>query len=141
MNQIVHTLKKMPKASIDKVRELEAETAKQPQVHIETQHSFHAGMYARTICIPAGVVIVGAFIKIPTILIFAGDAIVYTGEGAQHWKGYFQMNSPKDRKLSFVANQPSFLTMLFVTSATTVEEAEEEFTSEADNLMTRKGLA
>ena len=141
MNQLVHTLNKMPKASIDKVRELEAETAKQPQVPLQTQHSFHAGMYARTICIPPGVVIVGAFIKIPTILIFAGDAIVYTGEGAQHWKGYFQMNSPKDRKLSFVANQSTYLTMLFATNATTIEEAENEFTSEPDALMTRKGLA
>ena len=34
------------------------------QVPIETRHVLHAGMYARTICIPAGVLITGALVKV-----------------------------------------------------------------------------
>ena len=39
-----------------------------PQVAIQTTHHFHAGLYSRTIRIPAGVMITGALIKIPTLL-------------------------------------------------------------------------
>ena len=58
------------------VREVESFILDQPQLEIETIHSFHAGLYARTIMVPAGAMITGALIKIPTLLTLSGDASV-----------------------------------------------------------------
>lgn len=138
MNSLVATLPQMPQTAIDSVKKLEDELLKMPQVHITTENFLHAGMYARTIMIPAGVILTGVIIKIPTMLIFSGDAIVYTANGPEHWQGYRTVLAPENRKQAFFAQKDTYLTMTFPTSAKTVEEAEEEFTDEADRLLSRK---
>src|SRR5439155_23430245 len=67
-------------AAIAKVRELSERLLALPQVAIETRHVLHAGLYARTICVPAEVVLTGALIKIATLLVIDGDTLVYIGE-------------------------------------------------------------
>lgn len=138
MADVVITQPPMPPSVVAAVYRLEEEAMKMPQVEIHTEHAFHAGMYARTIKIPAGVALTGALIKIPTILIVAGDVLVYTAEGTVRWTGYHVMLGPEGRKQAFVAIQDTFLTMLFPTEATTVEEAEAAFTDEADRLLSRR---
>ena len=128
----------MSPEAIDVVTRLEAESLKRPQVHIPTQHVFHAGMYARTLMVPAGVVLTGALMKIPTILILNGDALIYTDKGTVRMTGHHVLLGAAGRKQACLAIQDTYATMLFATSATSVAEAEAEFTDEVDKLFSRR---
>lgn len=136
---IVRHLPPMSAASVDAVREFEEESLKfLPQVKINTEHALHAGMYARTIMIPAGIVITGVQIKIPTILIISGDAMVYGDDGTTRLTGYHVTLGAVGRKQAIWALSDTSLTMMFPTEATTVAEAEEEFTDEPERLGSRR---
>lgn len=126
-----------PKA-VEKVRELESVTRELPQVEIATDHVLHGGMYARTICIPAGVVLTGVFIRVPTVLVFDGQATVNTGEEPVTLTGYHVLAASAGRRQAFLAHSETRLTMIFATQAKTVEEAEDQFTDEAHLLFSRK---
>ncbi len=128
----------MAPEAIDRVRRLEAVTGTLPQVAIHTDHQFHAGSYARTVFVPAGTLITGALIKIDTLLIVQGHASVYVGDGTLEVEGYTIIPASAGRKQAFVAHSDMVLTMIFATEATTIEQAESEFTDEPDLLMTRK---
>lgn len=134
MNQ----LPAMTSEDVAKVRALESHLAQLPQVPISTQHHFHAGLYARTIRIPAGVMLTGALIRIPTLLILSGHATVFIGGQAQELAGYHVLPGQAGRKQAFLAHADTDLTMTFATQAKTVAEAEEEFTAEADLLLSRQ---
>lgn len=127
----------MAPSAIVAVRELEALTREMPQVAIATEHVLHGGMYARTICIPAGVVLTGVFIRVPTLLVFDGNATVNTGEGAVTLVGHHVLAASAHRKQVFLAHADTVLTMVFATQAKTVAAAEDEFTDEAHLLMSR----
>lgn len=131
----------MSDTAIDKVRQVETMAAQLPQIELEMQHVLHAGMYARTVRIPPGVMITGVLIKIPTLLIAQGDMVVYVGEEMRELSGYSILPASAMRKQAFVAQSEVFLTMVFPTDAKNVRDAEDEFTDEADLLMTRKGAA
>lgn len=128
----------MTDSAIDKVREAESKLLEMPQVNIPTQHTLHAGMYARTVTIPAGVAITGALIKIPTILIVDGHCEVFTGTETVILNGYHVIQAAPNRKQVFLAYTDTTLTMLFPSQAETVEQAEDEFTDEAACLWSRK---
>ena len=66
----------MTELEVNKVRCMENEILKAPQVKIATQHIIHAGVYARTIVVPAGVILTGSLMKIPTVLIINGDFLL-----------------------------------------------------------------
>ena len=144
MNAIVPLLQVVPAMdarAIDRVRALEAAATALPQVEIRTFHAFHAGLYARTIFVPAGVAITGALIKIPTLVTVSGHALLYVGEGEKPREitVYNVMSAEAGRKQVFVAVGDIAITMSFATSATTVEQAEAEFTDEAHLLLSRRG--
>lgn len=128
----------MTAQAIDKVRKLEAVTRELPQVEIATGHVLHGGMYARTICIPAGVVLTGVFIRVPTVLVFDGQATVNSGEEPVTLTGYHVLAASAGRRQAFLAHSETRLTMIFATQAKTVEEAEDQFTDEAHLLFSRK---
>lgn len=133
------TIGAMSPSTIDKVSQLEAlSLAALPQVSIPTGHVFHAGVYARTVKIPAGVMITGALIKIPTLLIVSGDCVVHVEGGPVELHGYHVLQAAAGRKQAFVALTDTHLTMVFPTAAKTVEEAEREFTDEYERLQTRQ---
>lgn len=134
----IESLPAMTGEAVDKVRVAESKLIDMPQVELPTRHSLHAGMYARTIRIPAGVAITGALIKIPTILIVSGHCEVFTGAESVVMNGYHVLQAAAHRKQVFLAYSDTDLTMLFPTTATTVEQAENEFTDEADMLQTRR---
>lgn len=127
----------MTDEAIDKVRALELEARAQPQIDLATQHQFHAGTYARTIMIPAGAMITGAHIRIATTLIVSGDAIAYIGAETLRISGHKVIPASANRKQAFVALSDTYLTMIFATKATTIEQAEEEFTDESHLLISR----
>ena len=128
----------MGQNEVDSVRRFEDAVLELPQEDIPTDHVFHAGMYARTIKIPAGVVLTGAQIKIPTILIISGDVLIYGECGALRYTGYYVCLGQSGRKQAFCALQDTYLTMIFPTDATTTDEAERQFTDEYEKLFSRK---
>lgn len=136
-NAIVQ-LPPMSADAVKAVRKLEEAVLQMPQVHIPTAHALHAGMYARTIMIPAGVTLTGAEIKIPTLIIISGDTLVVGDDGPVRFTGYHVTLGAVGRKQAFFALADTHLTMLFATTAETVEAAEEEFTDEYEKLFSRR---
>ena len=134
------TIKPMTPETIDKVAQIEAMMMLMPQVDIKTIHTLHAGLYGRTVFLPAGTMITGVLIKIPTVLIVAGKVVVYVGEESRILEGYSILEASAMRKQVFIAEQDTWLTMLFASNAKTVEDAEAEFTDEVSLLITRKKL-
>lgn len=108
-----------------------------PQIEIGTQHVFHAGMYARTIMIPAGVTLTGALIKIATMIIGYGEGEFFDGQNLITIKGYAVLPAMPGRKQIIEAHADTYVTMLFPTEARTVEDAEKEFTDEWEKLFSR----
>ena len=88
--------------------------------------------------IPQGIMITGALIKVPTLLIIEGDALVWTGEERVLLDGYNIIPAHANRKQVFVARTDVLLTMIFKTEATTIEQAEEEFTDDFARLLSRQ---
>lgn len=140
---VVPDIAPMSKVDIEKVRCLEDRVLTLPQVSLHTDHVLYAGMYARTICLAPDTVLTGALIKIPTVLIVSGDVLVYAGgDQPRRLVGYHVLSAAAWRKQAFIAVGETHITMVFATQATTVEQAEVEFTDEADRLMSRRqGLA
>ena len=68
----------------------------------------------------------------------SGHATVFIGGEAVEMQGYHVIPGQAGRKQAFLAHIDTDLTMTFATQATTVEQAEEEFTAEADLLLSRK---
>lgn len=134
-------IRSMSSEAIDKVRALEDITAQMAQVDISTWHVLHGGMYSRTIEIKAGVVLTGALVKVPTVLAISGDVSFLADDQEVRVKGYAVIPANPNRKQAFIAHEDTWLTMSFATQATTVEDAEDEFTEEADRLMSRHGSA
>lgn len=127
----------MPQDAIDKTRRLQDAMQQMPQVAIDTQHLIHAGMYARTVLAPAGCVVVGAHITLATILIMSGHATVYIGDEAHELRGYHVIAGEPGRKQAVLAHSDTHFTMLFPSAAQSVADAENEFTDEADGLLSR----
>lgn len=123
--------------AIYKVKRVEEQTRAMPQTPIRTEHVLHGGMYARTICIPAGVAITGALVKIATTLIVCGHCEFNNGDEIAEIYGYAVIPASAGRKQIFIAHEDTYLTMLFPSNAKTVEEAEAEFTDEAELLQSR----
>jgi len=136
MNQVTV---KATREGVEKVIQLEQQLAALPQVPIDTFHLFHEGMYARTIMIPAGTALTGAHITIPTLLIINGHVNVTIGDQAINVCGYQVLPAEANRKTAYHAIEDTYVTMIFPSDAVTIEDAENQFTDEADRLMSRNG--
>ena len=128
----------MSGAAIEKVRVVQNEMLKMPQVDLPVHHTLHGGMYSRSLVIPSGVALAGAFILVPTMLVVSGNVTVYANDQAYEINGYHVLVASAGRKQLFVAHSDTNMTMLFATTATTVEAAEDEFTSESSLLASRR---
>lgn len=128
----------MPEEGVARAYAFEKALLAQEQIPVKTEHVLHAGLYARTLYVPSGVLVAGVLIKIPTVLIVHGDTLFYTGDGFVRLTGYNVLQTPAGRKPALVTFTPTVFTMLFATQAKTVDEAEREFTDEFENLITRK---
>ncbi|AIL33103.1 hypothetical protein [Basilea psittacipulmonis] len=127
----------MTDEQIEKVHQVEEKLMELEQIEIPTHHVIHAGMYARTIKIPAGAIITGVLIKRSTLLIVQGTTTVYVGDKEIFVNGYQVLPASKHRKQMFMAHEDTYLTMIFPTQAKSVQEAEEEFTDQAHLLASR----
>jgi hypothetical protein len=96
-------------------------------------------MYARTIRRGPGVVAVGSVILRATILIISGDCSLLDGDGwTRRLTGYNVLPGMAGRKSLSLTHSEVEMTMIFPTSAITIEEAENEIFGEADKLASRK---
>ena len=76
-------------AGLERVKAIESKLMEMDQVEFETHHVLHAGTYARTVNVKAGVAFTNVFIKIPTTLIVCGHVIVTVDDcGAMEVNGY-----------------------------------------------------
>jgi hypothetical protein len=120
-----------------KIAAAQEKCALREQTPIQTDHVIHAGMYARTITMPPDVVLIGTLIKIPTTVITVGSASVLVGDEWMDVDGYRVIPALPGRKQVFLSRGPFIVTMIFPTSAATVEEAEKQFTDETAALLSR----
>ncbi|MGB2625659.1 MAG: hypothetical protein WAK20_02640 [Candidatus Acidiferrum sp.] len=125
-------------AVLRKIYEVERRIRQRPQIEIQTEHVIHGGMYARTVRLTAGMAIVGVRVKVPTVLILNGDALVVVGEQWKRMTGYNVLTGSAGRKGVFVALKPTELTMVCASNAKTVAQAEADFTDEAESLLSRR---
>ena len=124
---------------IDKLTAIQGAIMQEPQVPIFTQHVLHGGIYSRTITMPPMTKLVGAHMKIPTLVITVGSGKVLVGEKEANIAGYNVLPASADRKQIFVSlESPLIIMMLFKTDAQTVDEAEHEFTDEYDLLLSHR---
>ena len=120
--------------AIENVRRLEARILAGPQVAIATDHVFHAGLYLRTIVMPARLALTGALIKKASTLILSGDADIYLDGEARRFRGYHILTASAGRKQAFFTHRKTTLTMICATTARTVEDVERELTDEVETL-------
>jgi hypothetical protein len=124
-------IQSMTADEVEFVRDVESQLRLMPQPKIPTRHVLHGGMYARTICLPAGVVVTGALIKRATLLIYSGNAVAYVGGESVALKGYGVLPASAGRKQIVFAYEDTELTAIFPTNAKTIADAENELTDEA----------
>lgn len=134
----ITSIPSMSEAEVSYAKDIEKEMLKAPQTAITTNHILHAGVYTRTILLPKGCAIVGALIKRSVNLIISGHADVYIGTEWRVYEGFVATTAKANRKQMYYAKEDTYISMFFATSAKTVEEAEAEFTDEADLLVSRK---
>ena len=128
-------LQGMPSPAL--VRNLESILMTQPQVDVQTQHLVHAGMYARTIFVPAGTALTGAQTKLANVSIVSGDITVTTDSGPQRLTGYHVLPADSGFKRAGFAHDDTWWTTLWPTEKTDIEAIEDEMTDEAALLQTR----
>lgn len=133
----------LPPCSKDdlKVMDEVIERVKQlPEIEIKIDHFIHAGLYVRTCFIPAGCVIVGALIKVPTVVEVSGKCKVTVGAMTKLIDGYVVLKAEAGRRQAFLAIEDTYVTMTFPTHAKTVKDAEKEMTDEYELLTTNNGV-
>lgn len=114
-----------------------------PEARVEfvTRHTLHAGIYSRTITVPAGTAFVSALMKIPTTVIINGDCDIFLDDDVRiRAHGHRVMIGRAGRKQAYHTHRETSITMCFATQARTVEDAEKEFTDEHEQLSSRSGV-
>ena len=126
--------------ALDKVQQVEDIIAQAPQMELTTTHTIHDGVYTRTILLPAGYILTGVLLKVPTTLIINGDCLVYTGtnDDGLHIQGYQVFVGEAGRKQIFMAHEDTWLTMILSTQETNLEDIEKYFTDEYDKLASHR---
>tara|TARA_R110000822_G_scaffold82279_6_gene194770 strand:+ start:2254 stop:2721 length:468 start_codon:yes stop_codon:yes gene_type:complete len=107
-------------------------------VHIDTHHSLHEGVYCRTMMIPQGHLVTGAQVNVGSTLIISGDITLYINGEPKRFIGYHVLPASAGRKQAAYAHLDTHVTMLCRTDAETVEAVEDECTDETDRLMSRR---
>ena len=127
-------------ADLTKVNALQDELLKHPQIELPVSHLIHGQMYARTIIVPAGTIVVGTLTNLDNICIVNGDITVTADEGVVRLTGYHILPASKGYKRVGLAHAETVWTTIIHTNGKTVEEIEVEMTNEAHLLQTRTNL-
>lgn len=104
----------------------------------EMEHNLHAGMYARTARVAPGMAFTSVMIKIPTLVIVHGECCVFVDGEWNILSGYNVLEASAHRIQAYATFGDTQITMIFPSNAKTVKEAEQEFTDEAADLLSRR---
>ena len=137
----LHSIPAMSEQAIAKVRALESKMLELQQTPVCTFHLMHAGVYTRTVMLPAGMLLTGVLIKIATVLIVCGRATVYIGDVPLELDGYNVLPANAGRKQAILAHGDVHMTMLFASRSVDIEAAEKEFTDEYEQLASHRAEA
>ena len=102
-----------------------------------TEAFFHAGCYVRTCKVPRNTVLAGAVIKVPTVLVVSGHCYMTAGDAVREIDGFAVLRGAAGRSQVFRALEDTYLTMFYASAAESLDAAEEEFTDEYEQLLTR----
>lgn len=122
------------------VERLERMSLALPQTAIPTEHVLNGGMYARTITIPAGVLLTGAAHKTDHINVCMGDIEVLTDDGPKRLTGLHVLATKAGMKRAGYTHGPTRWTTICRTAQTTVQAAEDELVEQPERLQTRNPL-
>lgn len=110
----------------------------QPQVDLSTTHLVHAGMYARTILIPADTLLTGALTNCDNVCVVVGDITVTTDEGTVRLTGHHVIPARAGFKRAGLAHADTYWTTFMRTEEQEVSDIERQMTDEADMLQTSR---
>lgn len=133
----------MSREDIQKIRSireaLKEELVANPdaEVEIPCEQHLHAGFYSRTIFIPKDTVAVGVTILKDTQLVISGHVLMNDGTHVVEIEGYRVLECKAGRAQIARTLKDTYMTMSFATDAKTIREAEDEFTDEPEQLLTR----
>ena len=125
---------KFPDDSVrHKLYSLEAALGDTPEVDFPLQHVFAPGVYARTIQLPKGSVIVGKIHKHKHLNILSqGTVLVLTeNDGVERLTGPLTMASEPGTKRAVVAETDAVWTTIHLTDTTDLEKIESEHIAES----------
>ena len=125
---------------LEAVRRVEQALLQLPQVDLQTSHVVFGGMCARTILIPAGVMLTGALTNMDNICIMCGDISVTTDEGTVRLTGFHILPAKAGAKRAGYAHSDTTWTTIWPTDLTDITAIEDEMTSESAMLQTRRAL-
>lgn len=128
----------MSQSAMDLVEEMDVTLRSyEHQTAVLTDHVLHGGVYYRTLFVPAGVFLTGSTIRVHTTLMIHGKCVFYTDGPPLAIAGSAVVPAFAGRRQAVYAEEDTIITMSFATDATTVEQAEEEFTPDAHRLGSR----
>lgn len=109
------------------------------QVRVPIVHSLHGGVYTRTARIEPGIMITSVLIRPETTLVLHGDLEVLVAGQWVRFEGFHVLPGRAHRRQVMRSELGATITMIMPTAATTVEEAEREFTPEFHLLQSQRG--
>lgn len=112
------------------LRDLDALMREMPQTEVRVDHLLHAGMYARTCHLPAGVIASGVVLSRSTVLVISGDVTIFTGNDSARLTGFHVLPGLRGRKALFRTHAETHMAMVLPSDAQSVAEAELEITDE-----------
>jgi len=111
----------------EQIERLQTEVAKMPQAELETEHYFHAGMYARKVYRPAGALIVGKVHKKDHFFLCAkGEIIAWTESGMKRLQAGDVIESKPGTKRVTLAVTDAIGITIHRTDKTDLDEIEAE---------------
>ena len=108
-----------------------------PQIDMQTTHALSGGVYARTVFIPAGSVVVGATHKKDHICIIDGDVETLLDGETRRITGRVVINGQKGVKRAVYAHDDTLWTTVCMTALSDLAEIEAELVEEPESLQTR----
>ena len=122
------------------VERLEVAALAMAQVAIPTEHVISGGLYARTITIPAGIVLTGAAHKTDHLCLCMGDIEVLTDEGPRRLTGLHVLATKAGVKRAGFTHAETRWTTVCRTDLTDLAAIEAELVECPESLQTRNPL-
>lgn len=113
------------------LNEVQSRMLAMPQAEMETSHHFINGVYARTMRVKAGTVVIGKLHKGESLnIMVAGDMTLVTEDGVKRIKSGHIETSQAGTKRFAIAHQDTTWTQIIKTELTDPDEIKKNFTAD-----------